>query len=148
MRGGTSNTAAIVGCAEALRITHTERDEVNQRVSTLRTRLEQALTAGIPGLRVNALGGTAGHLHVTLPGINAEVALIALDHAGIGVSAGASCSSGATDASHVLTAIGMSDAEARCSLRFSLSFATTEAMIDRACSVIPESVMALMPVRP
>lgn len=147
LRGGTVNTAAIVGCAQALRITHAERSEVNARVRALRDRLEQALIAGIPGLRVNAPGGTAGHLHVTLPGINSEVALIALDRAGIGVSAGASCSSGATDASHVLTAIGMTDADARCSLRFSLSFATSEDMVARACAVIPETVMELAPAR-
>ncbi|MGB2756642.1 MAG: cysteine desulfurase family protein [Acidimicrobiia bacterium] len=147
LRGGTLNTAAIVGFAEALSIAHTEREEVVIRVARLRERLEQALIAGVPGLRVNAPGGSVGHLHVTLPDINAEVALIALDREGIGVSAGASCASGATDASHVLTAIGMPDAEARCSLRISLSFATTEAMIDRATVVVPRTLAALIPAR-
>ncbi len=143
IRAGTLNTAGIVGFATALVETERTREREVERVRVLRDRLAESLVQMVPGTVVNTREGTAGHLHITLPGIEGEVALIALDRVGIGVSAGASCASGALESSHVLRAIGMKSSDAQCSLRISLSFATTEAMVDYAISVMPPALNAL-----
>jgi len=75
--------------------------------------------------------------------IDAEALLIALDMQGIAASFGAACQSGATEPSHVLLAMGLTPAEARSSLRLSLSRLTTAAEIDRALVIIPAAVARL-----
>ena len=70
-------------------------------------------------------------------GIEGEALVIALDLKGLACSVGAACSSGAVEPSHVLTAIGLSQEEAKSSLRFSLGRHTTESEIDFALEVIP-----------
>jgi cysteine desulfurase len=69
--------------------------------------------------------------------------VIALDMKGIAVSGGSACSSGSTRPSHVLMAMGLDDAEARASLRFSLLKTATEADVDRVLTVLPEAVAHL-----
>ena len=69
-----------------------------------------------------------------------ESLLIALDLAGLACSAGAACSSGAVDPSHVLTAIGLTPAEARASVRLSVGRGTTPDEIDRALELISAAV--------
>ena len=77
-----------------------------------------------------------------------EALLIALDLKGLACSAGAACSSGAVEPSHVLTAIGLPPEEARASLRFSLGRHTTPADIDFALSVVPVAVAQLRELSP
>jgi cysteine desulfurase len=74
------------------------------------------------------------------PGIDAEALVIALDLQGIACSAGAACSSGAADPSHVLAAIGLSQAEARASVRLSLGRGNTDDDISQALEIIPAAV--------
>jgi cysteine desulfurase len=81
-------------------------------------------------------------------GIEGEALVIALDLKGLACSVGAACSSGAVEPSHVLTAIGLSQEEAKSSLRFSLGRQTTESEIDFALKVIPESVAQLRALSP
>ena len=68
----------------------------------------------------------AGNLHVGFTGVEAEALLVNLDAAGVYAAAGSSCSSGATEPSHVLEAMGLSRADALASVRFSLGYASTE----------------------
>jgi cysteine desulfurase len=72
--------------------------------------------------------------------VNAESLIIALDIQGISASFGSACQSGATDSSHVLSALGLTEAEARSSIRLSLSRLTTAEEIDRALEIIPAAV--------
>ena len=111
----------------------------------MRDRLLAGLTRTVDGLFVNGdpARKVAGSCHVGVPGVEAEVLLVGLDRAGVCAAAGSSCSSGATELSHVLLAMGLSDAEARCSIRLSLGFASTDADVDRALDAVPTAVAQL-----
>ena len=74
--------------------------------------------------------------NLQLDGLDAERLLIALDMQGISASFGAACQSGATEPSHVLLAMGLSSAQARSSLRLSLTRDTTDADVDRTVEVL------------
>ena len=116
----------------------------------MRDRLQNALLEKIPGARVN---GDPNHrvwntINITLPGAGGEALVIALDLQGVECSTGAACSSGAVEPSHVLTAIGLSDDDARSSLRLSVGRPTTGAEIDEAIRVIPGVVARLRALSP
>lgn len=145
LRAGTQNVGGIVSFAAALRATVAQRAVTNVRLGDLRERLAAGLVASIPDAHVNASDAprTAGHLHLSVPGVEAEALLVALDGAGVYAAAGSSCSSGALEPSPVLLAMGMSDAAARSSLRLSLGATTTAADVDGALAVIPECVRSL-----
>jgi cysteine desulfurase len=81
-------------------------------------------------------------------GIEGEALVIALDLKGLACSTGAACSSGAVEPSHVLTAIGLTAADARSSLRFSLGRHTTAEEIAFALEVIPNAVAKLRALSP
>jgi cysteine desulfurase len=81
-------------------------------------------------------------------GIDGEALVIALDLKGLACSVGAACSSGAVEPSHVLMAIGLSQEEAKSSLRFSLGRHTTESEIDFALEVVPAAVAQLRAISP
>ena len=80
--------------------------------------------------------------------IEGEALVIALDLKGLAVSTGAACSSGAIEPSHVLTAMGLSPSLARASIRFSLGKHNTDADVDFALSLIPETVSRLRELSP
>jgi cysteine desulfurase len=138
-RGGTENVAGAVGLARAAVLMEAGRAENARREAALRDRLEDGLLAVVPGVMRN------GHPRLRLPqtsnlafaGAEADVLIPALDLAGIAVSAGAACSSGAVDLSHVLTAMGHPAARARSSIRFSLGVGTTAEEIDHVLAVLP-----------
>lgn len=98
----------------------------------LRDRLERAIAAQIPDVRVNCAGSPrAGNTsNILFAGVEGEPLVIGLDLAGFAVSSGAACSSGAVEPSHVLTAIGLNRADARSCLRFSLGRSNTLAQVD------------------
>jgi cysteine desulfurase len=145
-RAGTENVPGIValGCAAELA---QKWLAVNSPgiLASLRDRLEQGLLSAIPDAKVNA--STAPRVpnttNIRFDGIDAEALLIALDMQGIAASFGAACQSGATEPSHVLLAMGLTPAEARSSLRLSLSRLTTEEDITRALEIIPATVARL-----
>lgn len=141
-RAGTENVAAIVGLGKACELARSDMAEATVHLCELRNRLEEGLLARIPGARVNGdlARRTPNTLSLMLPGIDSESLVIALDLAGVACSAGAACSSGAADASHVLTAIGFTPAQARASLRFSVGRANTREEIDKALELIPPAV--------
>jgi len=130
-----------LGKAAEVAIAH--MSESAARLATLRDQLEQGLLARVPQARVNGAAlarRTPNTSNVMFPGVDSESLVIALDLLGLACSAGAACSSGAVDASHVLRAIGLSPAEARASVRFSLGHATTEQDIEQALQLIPAAV--------
>ncbi len=137
-RSGTSNVAGVVAMAAALDATVRERSATVARVTALRDRLVAELRAAIPDLEVNGdpARKVAGNAHVAIPGVDAETLLVALDQAGVAAAAGSSCSSGATEPSHVLLAMGMARSRALASIRLTLGFPSTAADVDRAVPVI------------
>jgi cysteine desulfurase len=141
-RAGTENVAAIVGLGKACELVRADLAEASAHVSELRDHLENGLLARIPGARVNGdpTRRVPNTSSLMLPSVESESLVIALDLAGLACSAGAACSSGAVDPSHVLTAIGLTPAEARASLRLSLGRPNTREDIDRALELIPMAV--------
>ncbi len=132
LRPGTENVAGIVGFGVAM-VEALGEAQNWARVAPLRDRAAAALLEIDPAAEV--YGGTVDRLPNTLaismPGVPAETQIIALDLGGIGVSAGAACSSGKVKASHVLSAMGVAPEDARSAIRVSLGLETTEAEIDR-----------------
>lgn len=149
-RPGTENVPGIVGMGKAAELARLALDADSQRIAVLRDRLERGLLSQIPDSRVNAARAprTPNTTNISFAGIEGEALVIALDLRGIAVSTGAACSSGAVEPSHVLTAIGLSAAEARSCIRFSLGRHTTEAEIDFALRAVPEAVSQLREISP
>jgi cysteine desulfurase len=100
----------------------------------------------VPGFRVN--GDTTrrvpGVLSCAFPGADAETLLVALDQREVYAASGSACTSGATEPSHVLLAMGIARELARASVRFSLGHTTTDADIDTALDVSPAAVRQLV----
>jgi len=142
-RAGTENVAGIVGLGYAAKLARQWlADGGRAALTVLRDRLESGLKQSLPGVHINAEGvqRLCGTASVRFDGINAEELVIALDLQGLAVSAGSACQSGATDSSHVLRAMGLTDAEARASIRLSLSRVSTEQEVDTAISMVTECV--------
>jgi cysteine desulfurase len=125
-RAGTENVPAIAGFGAAARAAVHDLETI-ERVRTLRDRIEAEIRAVTPSAVV--IGADAERLpnttSVALPGASAETLVIALDLAGVAVSAGAACSSGKVGASHVLEAMGLEPALARAAIRVSLGWGST-----------------------
>jgi len=149
-RAGTENVAGIVGLGKAAELAATSLEHDSTRISALRDDLERGLLQRIPQSRVNAATAprTPNTTNILFPGVDGEALLIALDLKGLSSSTGAACSSGAVEPSHVLTAIGLTAAEARSSLRFSLGRPTTRKEIDDALLAIPQAVEQLREISP
>lgn len=146
LRAGTSNVAGAVGLAEALERAVSEQASEAHRLGALRDRLEQGLLEAADGVAVNAAGAERlPHiLSVSLPDIDPDVLLASLDLAGLAVSSGSACHSGASAPSHVLLAMG---APADAVLRFSLGWPTTEEDVERALAVTRETMERARGVR-
>ena len=144
-RAGTENVAGAVGMATAFELASAERDVTVPRVAALRDRLAAAVL-GVPGVELT------GHpverlphiLSVVVPGIDGGSVTLALDLAGIAVSTGSACSTGSTEISHVLAAMGYPVDEARGAVRLSLGRTTTDAEIDEVVRVLPDVVARLV----
>jgi cysteine desulfurase len=145
LRSGTSNVPGAVAMAEALRVTTDRRAQDVERIAALRDRLLEGLRARVPDLFENGdpTRKVAGNCHVGIPGVEAEALLVALDREGVCAAAGSSCSSGATEPSHVLEAMGLTRDDALASIRLSLGFASDATDVDRALEVIPAAVARL-----
>jgi cysteine desulfurase len=128
-----------------LRATCDARDADTARIAALRDRLVDGLRAAIPDTFENGdrSAKVAGNAHVGFTGVEAETLLVALDQAGVCAAAGSSCSSGATEPSHVLAAMGLAHGDALSSIRLSLGYASTSADVDVALEVIPGAVTRL-----
>lgn len=126
MRPGTQNVPAIVGMGVAVELAEARRAEHRARLTALRDELEALLTR-VPGVRVNGAEAPRGakHVNVSVEGVDGETLLIALDDAGVEVSAGSACAAGSLEPSHVLLALGLPPGAAKASVRFSLGYPTT-----------------------
>jgi cysteine desulfurase len=144
-RSGTHNVAGIVAMAAALRATDAERPGVVARAAAQRDRLGDGLLAAVDGCSETGRreDKVAGHLHLRFAGVASEALVVLLDEAGVAVSAGAACSSGAVEVSHVLVSMGLGHDEAASGIRFSLGATTTDEDVDHALAVVPGAVARL-----
>lgn len=145
-RSGTLNVAGVVGMAAALQATVDQREHTNARIASLRDRLADGLLATVANaVETAAPGGDRSALlpgicHLCIEGVDAETLLFLLESDGVLASAASSCSSGAQQTSHVLSAMGVPDRLAAGSLRLSLGWDSTEADVDAALAAVPRAV--------
>ena len=153
-RAGTENVPGIVALGAAADLASSwlangrspdRRHDSPTHLAALRDRLESGLLSAIHHSGINGAGQprTPNTLNLYFEGVDAESLVIALDLKGISVSGGSACQSGATEPSHVLTAMRLSDARARSSIRISLSRLTTLADVDQVLNILPETVARL-----
>jgi cysteine desulfurase len=143
-RAGTENVAGAVGLAAAYDLTCAERPETVARLRRQRDRLAAPILA-VPGVE------PTGHPKDRLPGLLSIVArdtdgssvAMSLDLEGVACSIGSACTTGSTEVSHVLTAMGYPEEEARGALRLSLGRTTTDDEIAIACDIVPRVVASM-----
>ncbi|HEY8965712.1 MAG TPA: cysteine desulfurase NifS [Candidatus Methylacidiphilales bacterium] len=144
-RSGTENVPHIVALGRAAELALENLIDEQTKTRALRDRLEAGLLAAIPGAHRN------GHATERLPntaslrfdGVEAEGLLLKLNEHGICASAGSACSTGSLEPSHVLSAMGLTPAQARSTIRLSLSHMTTETEVGTVLAVLPQLVAAL-----
>jgi cysteine desulfurase len=153
-RSGTQDVAGAVAFAAAARAVAAERPDLVERCRTWRDRLVDAVLERVPGAHDTAgalTGGDRSHVapgwaHVCLPEVSSEALLFALEHDhGVLASAASSCASGAQEASHVLSAMGVPDRVALGALRLTLGWSTTEGDVERAIEAVVAAVDRLRP---
>jgi len=147
LRSGTLDVPAIVGLSTAARLANEGLAEEMPRIRGLRDRLWQLLQERVPGVELNgppldAIDATGeplrlmNNLNVRIPGIDGQSLLAALSAEGLAASSGSACSSESPRPSHVLLALGLTDDEARSSLRFGLSRFTPAAEVEAAAKKV------------
>jgi cysteine desulfurase len=149
-RGGTENTASIVGLGKAAELAAAHLDDQNSRVKRMRDTLEKRILQETPGAFVN------GHPKHRLPNtsnisfeyVEGEAILLMLDELGICASSGSACTSGSLEPSHVMRAMGVPFTAAHGSIRFSLSIYNTDEEIGFIAKHVPRIIKRLREISP
>lgn len=136
LRAGTENTPAIVGMGKAAALSVHNMQQEAAHVMALRDSLEQQLLL-LKGVRVNGdmANRLPGHLHVSIDQVNTTLLLMQMDMAGIAVSAGSACTSGAAERSHVIKAMGLASS-GQADIRISIGTQNTAEEIEKTVTVI------------
>jgi cysteine desulfurase len=149
-RGGTENVPGVVGMGKAAELARAALPQMQSRVAPLRDRLERGILDRIPDAHV--YGRPDARLpnttNVGFARLEAEAILLLLSEQGVCASAGAACSSGSLEPSHVLKAMNIDPKIAHGAIRFSLSRYTTDAEIDRTLDILPGVICRLREVLP
>ncbi len=150
-RAGTENLPGIVGLGKAASLASEWLASGGaEKMAAMRDRFEQRILSEVElaGCNSGKATRTPNTSNIVFECVEGEALVIALDLKGISVSTGAACSSGAVEPSHVLTAMGLSDAQARGSIRFSLGKQTTEDDLDFVLAQVPAAVAKLRELSP
>lgn len=143
-RGGTENVPGLVGLGRAAALAAARLPEM-ARVEALRDRLEAALLASIPEVRVEGSGAPRlpNTSLLSFRGLEGEALLLRLNQAGFCVSTGSACSTGQREPSHVLRAMQVPPDYARGTIRVTLGHPTTDREVDGFLQVVPGLVAEL-----
>lgn len=139
LRSGTENVAGVIGFAEAARLGYASRKSEAARVAQLRDAMQKQLMDAFGEkllLSGNQKKRLPGSLHISFPGIDGERLVFSLETEGVFLATGSACAANQGTRSHVLTAIGMTDAEADGSLRITLGKLSTEKTVAAATEII------------
>jgi len=138
LRSGTENVAGIVGLAAALIVAQERRKEEARRIASLRNLFISHLEKKLPQTLINGSKKSAAPhiLSVTFPGIDNERLMMQLDEVSVQAATSNACATSSKTPSHVLRAIGLSDEDARSTLRFSLGRQTTETDIQKVVELL------------
>ncbi|MBL7975414.1 MAG: cysteine desulfurase [Candidatus Kapabacteria bacterium] len=147
-RAGTEAVALIVGFQTAARIAHASMQHVAEHTRALTTSMRQQLINSIPNIRINTpeVESLPNILNVSFADadqIDGDAILQIMDMKGIACSNGSACVSGTMQPSHVLSAMGRADAEAKAAVRFSLSKYTTHAEVTTAVTTLAEIIESM-----
>ncbi|PKN24690.1 MAG: cysteine desulfurase NifS [Deltaproteobacteria bacterium HGW-Deltaproteobacteria-21] len=149
-RGGTENTASIIGLGVACELALRRMEEENTRVKSMRDRLEAELLAHIPKSKIN--GAPSNRLpnttNISFEFVEGEAILLMMDELGICASSGSACTSGSLQPSHVLRAMGVPFTMAHGSIRFSLSVYNTDEEVDFVVRELPPIIEKLRSMSP
>jgi len=149
-RGGTENTASIIGLGKACELAADQLQEKNTRVKQLRDKLESEITKRVPQTIIN--GDTENRLpnttSIAFEYVEGESILLMMDEFGICASSGSACTSGSLEPSHVLRAMGVPFTAAHGSIRFSLSVYNTPEEIDLIIEKLPPIIERLRELSP
>lgn len=144
LRGGTTNVPAVVGLSAAYQKTRREMSENNAKIAALRSAFVEELTA-LDGAIVNAENedNLSAVLNLRIEGgLNSDL-VYNMDLQGVCIAAGSACASASIKPSHVLTAMGMTEAEVKESVRISFGKNNTEAEVREAAKILIETVKRL-----
>jgi len=145
LRPGTENVPGIAAFARALELAVGDLPSEREYLETLKEMLAGGILQRIGQVQRN--GDTGDYLpnilNMSFTGVDGEALLLNLDLMGIAVSTGSACSSGATEPSHVLTAMGIEPVLAQASLRFSFGRDNTREQMERVLEVLPGIVERL-----
>lgn len=149
-RGGTTNVPAVVGMAEALRLTRETLEQDNKKVKELRDYFVARVEGEIPDAYLNGDRDSrvVSNANFSFKYIEGESILFMLDLNGICVSSGSACSSGSLDPSHVLLSIGVPIEVAHGSIRFSFGKENTKEQVDYVVNKLKEIVNNLREMSP
>lgn len=150
-RAGTENVPGIVGLGKAAQVAKQAFDRGDdKKMAAMRERLQQGILAQVDEAGVNGDGAprVPNTTNIFFDQTDSEALVIALDLKGLAVSGGSACSSGATEPSHVLVAMGLRPDQARASIRFSLGKQTVAEDMDFALTIVPETVARLRDLSP
>lgn len=149
-RGGTENTASIIGLGKACELAALNMEEENTRVKSLRDKLEKEILGRVPNSRLNgeSLNRLPNTSNISFEFVEGEAILLLMDEFGICASSGSACTSGSLQPSHVLRAMGVPFTMAHGSIRFSMSIYNTEEEIDFVIDKIPSIIEKLRNLSP
>jgi cysteine desulfurase len=141
VRSGTQDVAAAAAFAAAASVVDSQLADDARRMAGLRDRLIAGALAAVPEARLSGdpdpTGRLPGNVHFSFPGCEGDSLLFLLDAAGVAVSTGSACQAGVPEPSHVLMAMGRSEADARGALRITIGHSTTDADVDAFLAALP-----------
>ncbi len=146
-RGGTENVPLIVGMGAALTLAERDRDIYVRDCASLRNQLFAEIEERVDGVTLNgpALDAArlANNLNLTIEGVQGETVLLNLDMAGVAASAGSACTTGNSQPSHVLKAMGFSDERCRTSVRLTVGRCNDADQIADAAESVADAVLRI-----
>ena len=145
LRAGTENVPGIIGLGKALSIAAGNLEKNAEHMRLMRDRLTDGILSSVPGAALNGAktGRLPNNCSLRFEGIDGEALLLRLDLAGIAASAGSACTSGSRETSHVLKSIGLTEEEAKSTLRLTTGIHTTEEEIDETVRTVEAIVKDL-----
>ncbi len=136
LRGGTSNVPLAVGFARAIEYTSRTYGERVKHITEIRDYFENKISKIGFDIVINGRNRVPTISSVTFKGFIATVLMTRLDLKGIAVSAGSACTAGSLEPSHVLSAMGLSDTDAKSTIRFSFGYENTFEEVDYVIDVL------------
>lgn len=130
LRSGTEHVAAAVGLAKALELAQAKRHAETERLADLQNQFVKEILQHFSDAEVRNRHTLMNFVHVTFPGVDNERLVMELDERGVQCAAGSACKASSEEPSHVLRAMGVSEADAQSSVRFTMGRATTAEDID------------------